>query len=107
MKQPHEIRSICFYYGTLTALVTLILTWTSASGRMQAGYFRSSLTAQRDTVRPIITPKNNLPGDTSKLPLLKDTTPVRVHIDTFSIKNSKDSLDAPVNYEAQDSAVVL
>jgi len=36
-----------------------------------------------------------------------DTLFVREKTDTFSLKLSKDSLDAPVNYEAEDSAVVL
>lgn len=36
-----------------------------------------------------------------------DTTPLTQKIDTFDIKLSKDTLDAPVNYEAEDSAVLL
>src|SRR5215475_11732850 len=37
--------------------------------------------------------------------ILFDTTSQKV--DTFAFKVSKDSLDAPVNYEAEDSAVVM
>ncbi len=43
-------------------------------------------------------------SDTSRLP---NDTGRRQRVDTFSLKLSKDTLDAPVNYEAEDSAVVL
>ncbi|HYK54892.1 MAG TPA: hypothetical protein VEV15_00305, partial [Flavisolibacter sp.] len=36
-----------------------------------------------------------------------DTIPPRQQVDTFSLKLSKDTLDAPINYEAEDSAVLL
>jgi lipopolysaccharide assembly outer membrane protein LptD (OstA) len=35
-----------------------------------------------------------------------DTTKFAPRVDTFSLKLSKDTLDAPVNYEAEDSAVL-
>ena len=43
--------------------------------------------------------------DTSGI-LITDTS-AREKIDTFTLKLSKDSLDAPVKYAAEDSAVVL
>lgn len=77
---------------------------------MHAGYFRSSLTApQADTIKPILKAdsinKGRIIGDTSKIPLT-DTGRVP-RVDTFTLKISKDSLDAPINYTAADSAVVL
>ncbi|MBD0332792.1 MAG: LPS-assembly protein LptD, partial [Chitinophagaceae bacterium] len=43
---------------------------------------------------------------TDTLPV-RDTAPIARRVDTFSLKLSKDTLDAPVNYEAEDSAVIL
>ena len=37
----------------------------------------------------------------------KDSLALRQKVDSFPLKLSKDSLDAPVNYEAKDSAVIL
>jgi hypothetical protein len=45
--------------------------------------------------------------DSDSLNLLFDSTGFINKTDTFSFKISKDSLDAPVYYEAEDSAVVL
>ncbi|WP_226998954.1 putative LPS assembly protein LptD [Flavisolibacter tropicus] len=89
----------------------------------------TSLTS--DTTKPI----SRLLKDTTKLPSRKDTIPGKrdsipakrdtslkkgidttlnridslnqVTTDTFSLRLSKDTLDAPVNYEAEDSAVIL
>ena len=38
---------------------------------------------------------------------ITDTIPPTQRVDTFSLKLSKDTLDAPVNYEAEDSAVLF
>lgn len=75
---------------------------------MQVPDFRSPLTT-RDTTRPIIKPDsvNRTTAviiDTTIIPG-RDTVVPRV--DTFTLKLSKDSLDAPVKYAAADSAVVL
>jgi hypothetical protein len=40
------------------------------------------------------------------LPVVKDTVRPTQKTDTFSLKLSKDTLSAPVNYEAEDSAVI-
>ena len=39
--------------------------------------------------------------------LVKDTLPLYQKVDTFNLKLSKDSLEAPLKYAAEDSAVVL
>jgi lipopolysaccharide assembly outer membrane protein LptD (OstA) len=80
-------------------------------------FFTTSLTTLIDTVPPKEKKDSLLPAqkNTDSLQLnravsnnrsLTDTTPKQV-TDTFSLKLSKDSLDAPVKYEAMDSAVVL
>jgi len=77
--------------------------------------FRSPLTIPiaigTDTTKPLI--KNDsarqlttAATDTTKLPG-KDSLPIKQKIDTFSLKISKDSLEAPLKYAAEDSVVVL
>lgn len=44
--------------------------------------------------------------DTTRLPGA-DSSILKQKVDTFSLKTSKDSLDAPLKYEAADSAVVM
>lgn len=82
------------------------LTWKTAAHHAPATFFCSLLTTNADTTKPIpVKNSNEAKKLTDTLPL-KDSL-LRQKVDTFSIKISKDSLDAPVKYEAQDSAVVL
>ncbi len=46
---------------------------------------------------------SNISADTTTLP----ADSLQLRTDTFSLRMSKDTLDAPVNYEAEDSVVVL
>src|SRR5262245_48789063 len=108
MKQLHKFRSIYFLYCVLTAAIFYAQTWKTAAAGMQVPDFRSPLTT-KDTTKPVLRTdsagKNTIViTDTTRLPG-RDTSLPRV--DTFSLKISKDSLDAPVKYEAADSAVVL
>ncbi|HQX73576.1 MAG TPA: LPS-assembly protein LptD, partial [Chitinophagaceae bacterium] len=85
---------------------------------MSGHFFYTPLTYFADTVKPLIKKDainaNNVAGtDTAKLPAA-DTTKlpgidsiIKQKIDTFSLKVSKDSLEAPLKYEAADSVVVL
>jgi len=107
MKQLYKFRSIYFFYGILTAAMLCTLTWKTAAYGGPAPDFYSPLTAQQDTIprkdssRIII--NNN--ADTSRLPG-KDSVLIN-KTDTFSLRISKDTLDAPLHYVAEDSAVVL
>ncbi|MCB0715266.1 MAG: LPS-assembly protein LptD [Chitinophagaceae bacterium] len=64
-----------------------------------------------DTTKPLpvttatIDPTKSV-SDTTKKPII-DTASLTPKTDTFSIKISKDSLEAPLKYQAQDSAVIL
>ena len=80
-----------------------ILTWSFAAGGIAPIDFRNPLTFRADTT---ITPvkKDSLLKDTSHLPSADSFIS---KVDTFHFKMSKDSLDAPVKYEASDSAVIL
>src|SRR5215467_11091003 len=114
MKQLRKFRSNYFSAGLLTAAIVFMfctLTWKTAFPRLPSKYFYSLLTTEIDTVKPIKTDslrsaKDNL-NDSTKNGLIVDTTGPKEKVDTFGFKVSKDSLDAPINYEAEDSAVVM
>ena len=85
------------------------LTWKTAASGIVSSDFRSPLTIT-DTTGPLIK-KETVPAltiiktDTTRLPG-KDTAS-KEKVDTFNLKISKDTLDAPLRYAAEDSAVVL
>jgi lipopolysaccharide assembly outer membrane protein LptD (OstA) len=130
MKQLRKFRLNYFSAGALTAAIAVIfcsLTWKTTAAHARSPYFYSTLTSLQDTIKPLLdTIKPVLKQDTIK-PILKndslpnkndslndstvarglDTTKPSQKIDTFAFKVAKDSLDAPVMYEAEDSAVVL
>ncbi|HEV7783125.1 MAG TPA: putative LPS assembly protein LptD, partial [Chitinophagaceae bacterium] len=105
------------------------LTWKTAAAGIPGHDFRSPLTPeQRDTIRPGFKKaleSRLLPGKDTVRPVIKDTltndrisisdtiklpgkdSVIKASTDTFSLKLSKDSLDAPLKYAAEDSAVVL
>ena len=80
------------------------LTWKTEARGASLFQIGSTLTKQQDTIKPLQKDSVGPLGDTLKK---RDTILPRQTVDSFSLKLSKDSLDAPVNYEAEDSAVVL
>ncbi|MGB3154226.1 MAG: putative LPS assembly protein LptD [Chitinophagaceae bacterium] len=87
------------------------LTWKTVAHGVPAIYFYNPLTSLADTTRPLIKPDStNLNtgnvADTGRIPG-KDSFLIKNTVDTFSLRISKDSLDAPLKYKAEDSAVVL
>ena len=111
MKQLYKFRPKTFLNWVLTAALLFTLTWKTAAIDISPIFFYSPLTTAADTIRPLLK-KDNIPSspfndkDTIKLPG-KDSFIVKQKLDTFSFKISKDSLDAPLKYEAEDSVVVL
>ncbi len=115
MKQLYKFRPNYFFYGILTAAMLCTLTWKTTANSTSISHFRSPLTfivgIVTDTIKPIlfkrdtITKKINSASDTIKLPRIDSS--IKEKTDTFSLKISKDSLEAPLKYEAEDSAVVL
>ena len=94
------------------------LTWKTAAYGAPVSEFYSPLTAVADTTIPVI--DTNLirlpPGITADTVILprNDTTSFRrkdsssrQKTDTFSLKISKDSLEVPLKYVAEDSVVIL
>ncbi len=107
-------------FGVFTAFLFFTQTWKTAGSNAAVSNFYFTLTGQTDTVPPkkpkdslanrvlinndsslIVFPDSLLAKKNSDSPALINST------DTFSLKMSNDSLDAPVHYEAEDSAVVL
>ena len=117
MKRLRKFRPNYLLTGALTAVLFCTVTWITAANRVPVIEFGSPLTAfATDTVPTKPSKDSNalrVVADTSKKPLpdstnkfLPDSIP-KQRVDTFSLKISKDSLDAPVKYEAEDSVVVL
>jgi lipopolysaccharide assembly outer membrane protein LptD (OstA) len=120
MKRLRKFRLNYLLTGVLTACLFFTQTWKSTANYSVSLFFYNALTANTDTVPPNpgkdsllrirALNKNDTvpkpPADSLKNRLLVPDSP-GIKTDTFSLKISKDSLDAPVNYEADDSAVVL
>ncbi len=102
MTQLYKIRPKNIFYAAITALFFFTLTWKTAANSIHQQQFRSPLTQQKDTTIP---KNNNSIGDSVKL--TRTDTVITPRTDTFSLKIAKDSLDAPLKYSAEDSAVVL
>ena len=114
----YKFSSIYLFTGILTATIFYSQTWKTSLHDTSTQFFITSLTTPTDTVPPKSkkdSARTNPPTHADSLiknpadSLLQnanDTTP-QLKTDTFSLKLSKDSLDAPVKYEAADSAVVL
>ncbi len=113
MDHLHKINSINLLYRVFLIVLFCSQTWKTTAAEPYYCDFRKVLTNEKftniaDTSRPLTRDSIRLMTDeavtdTLKLPL----DSVTVMRDTFSLKLSKDSLDAPVKYEAEDSAVVL
>jgi len=93
----------------------IAITWKSEARRVQGAEIYSTLTSDTIPVRKKDSSRLRAINDSSSLrdsPHFKDsgfidTIPPAQSLDTFHLKFSKDSLDAPVEYEAADSGVLL
>ena len=111
MKQLRKFRPKYFFIGILAAAFFCTLTWKTAAYAAPVIEFYTPLTAVADTIKPLINPDSTnriikSPNDTTIFPH-KDSSALRQKVDTFSLKLSKDSLEAPLKYTAEDSVVVL
>jgi len=114
--QLRKFTSKYFFVAIIAAAIFCLLTSDSAAQVIPKKEIISPLTTA-DTVKPrsnndttsrvIIIASDTIPNlsDTSGITLNDSISGQRV--DTFSLKLSKDTLDAPVRYKAQDSAVVM
>ena len=114
MKQVYKIRPFYCFYLLLTLILFCTVTWKTMAAGIQEPVFRKSLTntanqSSQDTTKPgaaLLPPARpaNV-NDTIKKPGTDSL--VRPKSDTFSLKLSKDTLEAPLKYAAEDSAVIL
>jgi len=97
-------------YLLIFALTAITVKVTAHSHKRQRFY--NTLTAYRDTVPVPSTKKNpdslllNKKQIPDTLPVKNDSALLFQRVDTMNIKMSADSMDAPVNYKAQDSMVL-
>ena len=111
-KSSLKIRfSVCAVFA-----LSCILTLSAPAYGQKKGKNDSTLTTPTPKKKPaahiLNNGKPNSTDTTLKINLLDSThrrgdSLTQPTTDTFSLKLSKDTLDAPVNYEAEDSAVVL
>lgn len=106
MTQLHKFSLKSLFIRITLSAIFFTVTCRSDAQSVRNPQFDSLLTKRSDTIKPRIT------DSTDRIRFLgSDTThPITDsahHIDSFSLKLSKDSLDAPVNYFAKDSAVVM
>ena len=128
----NRLRKITYKYA-MGAMLTIVLfftqTWKTGAGIVYHPNFYSTLTNPADTIpekkinnkaasatpvngnKPqeiISSSNNNISGvSADTIPGTGDSSAPLQKIDTFSFRMSKDSIDAPIEYEAEDSAVVL
>lgn len=98
---------ISFLTRPLLVVVLLFVTTVAAAQRIPTKDFGSHLTKKSDTIPTA----NIISSDTLAGNILLDTIPgddtSLQKIDTFSLKLSKDTLESPLQYYAEDSAIVM
>jgi LPS-assembly protein len=115
MAQLHKFRPKYFCFVIAAFAFSIAITCKIHAHGLFTPEIYSTLTSDTIPVR-----KNNLKNSLTRNDSLSlstdtlrdsiqhtDTLPASPKIDTFSIRMSKDTLDAPVEYEAEDSAVLL
>ena len=97
-----SLKKRCF--PVLAIAFCIAITWKSEARRTPGSEIYSTLTS--DTI-PVKKKDSLTAADSLINPAVTDTTAPVQRIDTFSLRFSKDTLDAPVTYEAADSGVLL
>ena len=103
-----SLKSFCFAFVTMFCIA---ITWKSEARYTRPFEIYSTLTSDTTPIpKKILGQVSPVQIDTSKkrdTTRITDTIPPTQKVDTFSLRLSKDTLDAPVNYEAEDSAVLF
>ena len=87
----------------------LLLTMNMLGNYSITTGFGNTLTALQDTTRP---KTDTIPNKRDTIPAVRDSASLKlkdsatIKSDTFDVKMSKDSIDAPVHYSASDSIVM-
>jgi len=97
-----------FFIRALLAVILLAVTQHTIAQRTSPRNFDSLLTKPTDTIKPRIAPQPTPPLTITSSDTIPGNDSLSVQkIDTFSLKLSKDTLDAPIQYTAEDSVVVM
>src|SRR5689334_4506660 len=114
MAQLHKFRPKYFCFVIAAIAFSIAITCKTQARGLSAAEIYSTLTSdtipvRKNNLRDSLTRNDSLVITDTLRDSLKttDTIPPSPKIDTFSIRMSKDTLDAPVEYEAEDSAVLL
>ncbi len=118
MTQLRKFSLKSLFVRIAASLIFFTITWKTSGQRVIQPEIGSPLTKLADTIKPKDTIKPRLDQQSDRIVFLSsDTIPLTdsskrgidstQRVDTFSLKLSKDTLDAPVNYYAKDSAVVM
>lgn len=91
MNADYKFKPKCCLFTVFTVLLIYTQACITEAHASSYRFFRSSLTERQDTI-----PAPS-PGRDS----------LKVTVDTFRLKRSTDTLEAPLKYEAADSAVIL
>lgn len=110
MDRLHKFNSKCFLKGIVAAIIFLIITAKVTAQRIPPREIDRPLTGKTDSLRlpgldslgqsPVIISSSDNLNIERKDSLIQK-------MDTFSVRISKDTLDGPVKYYANDSVVVL
>lgn len=113
MNQLRKFSSKTFFIRSLVVVFLFTVTSDLLAQRVPPGQIKDSLTKSQDSLKLKSQKTDSIAahdsvnisvGDTLANKLRDSTIQV---IDTFSLKLSKDTLDAPVHYAAEDSVVIL
>ncbi|HTN06228.1 putative LPS assembly protein LptD [Agriterribacter sp.] len=110
MKNKHRKFKRNYIFTSTLLLLTIAITHIGRAKIHHPFAFDNYLTALTDTIPPSMDSIPVAVADTlikkNKPDSLRGDSAHRVKVDTFSVKMSKDSIDAPVEYEAKDSMVL-
>lgn len=108
-----NLKKICYLF--IAIAFSIAITWTSEARYISQSEIYSTLTTDTTPPAKKETPPRLINNSVVKDAVLQDTSarPIAfsdsavARTDTFHLKLSKDTLDAPVNYEASDSGVLM
>lgn len=106
-RNKFSLKKICYFF--IAICFSIAITWKSEARHIRTSEIYSTLTS--DTIPKVKKDSLSLLRNTDTIIKKGDTLVRRVDtlpvVDTFDLKLSKDTLDAPVEYEAADSGVLL
>lgn len=106
MEHTYKIRPKSLHCIILTFVILCTVTWKTAANGVEGNMFDSPLTLDQEPVARDTPPTLRVIASDTTLRFRNDSMEMIQKTDTFLLKLSKDTLDAPVHYQAEDSAVI-